>query len=100
MSVEFREEIEKISTALGGSKKKDVSGEVESELETIFGAPGREVLVAEFAERYQVTPGDAIRRPGAFHTALYYLLGDLWSGYVMERINNRVTALPSSPEKR
>lgn len=90
MSIEFREEMENLSKVLGTGKKMNTTAEVESELESIFGYSGRQVLLLESSDRYQVTAGDAIRRPGAFHTALYYLLGELGSSFVMERINNRV----------
>lgn len=90
MSIEFREEMEKLSKVLGTGKKKDATAEVESELESIFGYSGRQILLLESLDRYKVTAGDAIRRPGAFHTAFYYLLGELGSSFVMERINKRV----------
>jgi hypothetical protein len=98
MSLEFREEMEKLTSALGTGVGQDAVAEVESELEVIFGGPGKQVLLAEFSKRYNVTPSDAIRRPGAFHTALYYLLGELGSKFVMDRINMRVWgSVPASP---
>ena len=90
LSLEFREEMEKLASTLGTSANRDAVATVESELEAIFGGAGKEVLLLEFSKRYNVVPGDAIRRPGAFHTALYYLLGELGSKFVMERISARV----------
>jgi len=98
MSLEFREEMERLASALGTDPRRDAVAEVESELEAIFGDTGKKVLLMEFSKRYNVVPGDAIRRPGAFHTALYYLLGELGSRFVMERISTRVCgSIPVSP---
>lgn len=98
MSVEFREEMERLAAALGTDGRRDAVAEVESELEIIFGDSGKKVLLMEFSKRYNVVPSDAIRRPGAFHTALYYLLGELGSKFVMERISMRTSgAVPISP---
>ena len=90
--------MEKLASALGTRSGRDAVSEVESELEVIFGDSGKQALLAEVSKRYKVTPSDAIRRPGAFHTALYYLLGELGSKFVMDRINMRVhEAVPASP---
>jgi hypothetical protein len=90
MSIEFREEMENLSRVLGTGKKVNAIAEVESELESIFGYSGSQILLLESSNRYQVTVGDAVRRPGAFHTALFYLLGELGSSFVMKRINERI----------
>jgi hypothetical protein len=90
MSLEFREEMEKLTSALGTRTGREAVADVESELEVIFGDSGKMVLLMELSKRYDVVPSDAIRRPGAFHTALYYLLGERGSKFVMDRINMRV----------
>ena len=72
--------------------RKGIS-EVESELTDIFGSSGKQVVLLEFFNRYKVTVDDAIRRPKAFHTALYYLLGELGSDFVMGRIDGRLSRL-------
>lgn len=98
MSLESREEMKRLTSAMGTSEDRDAVAEVESELETIFGDSGKQVLLAEFSKRYDVASSDAIRRPDAFRTALYYLLGELGSDFVMNRINMRVRGpLPASP---
>ena len=98
MSTEFREEMEKLTSALGLGSNRNAVAEVDSELEVIFGDSGKQVLLLELSKRYDVTPSDAIRRPGAFHTALYYLLGELGSKFVMDRIDMRVSgSVPESP---
>ncbi|MGD0318895.1 MAG: hypothetical protein ABSB56_04295 [Nitrososphaerales archaeon] len=90
MSLEFRKGTEKLaSTPVTGASREAVA-DVESELEVIFGASGRQALLVELSKRYGVVPSDAIGRPDAFHTALYYLLGELSSKFVMDRINMRV----------
>ena len=94
MSLEFREETERLTSSMGTSAGRDAVAEVESELEVIFGGSGKQVLLVEFSKRYDVTPSDAIRRPRAFHLALYYLLGELGSNFVMGRINLRVWGPP------
>lgn len=90
MSLEFREEMEKLASVLGTGAGRNAVAEVESELEVIFGDSGKQALPTEISKRYDVASSDAIRRPGAFHTALYYLLGELGSKFVMDRINSRV----------
>lgn len=98
MSVEFKEEMEKLASILGTDQGRDAVAEVELELEVIFGDTGKQVLLAELSKRYDVTPSDAIRRPGVFHTALYYLLGELGSKFVIDRISTRVWGpVPVSP---
>lgn len=98
MSVDFREVIEKLTSTMGKGPYLNTVAEVESELEVIFGDSGKRVLLMELSKRYDVTPSDAIRRPGAFHTALYYLLGELGSRFVMDRIDMRVSgSVPVSP---
>jgi hypothetical protein len=98
MSLEFGEEMEKLASALGTGAGRDAVAEVEVELETIFGEAGKQVVLAELSKRYDVTPSDAIRRPGVFRTALYYLIGELGSKFVMDRINIRLRGpLPVSP---
>ena len=91
MSLEFREEMEKLASTIGGEPRRDTVAEVEYELEAIFGDAGKQVLLREFSKRYNVVPSDALRRPGAFHTALYYLLGEHGSKFVMERISLRTS---------
>jgi hypothetical protein len=90
MSLEFREEMERLSSAIGGGARQTGAADVEKELTEIFGDSGKKVILMEFAERYGVAAADAIRRPGAFHTALFYLLGEMGSTFVMDRINKRV----------
>ncbi len=98
MSLEFREEMEKLASNHGMGAGREAVIDVESELEVIFGDSGKQVLLVELSKRYDVVPSDAIRRPGAFHTALYYLLGELGSKFVMDRINMRVWgSVPVSP---
>jgi len=98
MSLEFREEMEKLASVLGTGAGRNAVAEVESELEVIFGDSGKQALLTEISKRYDVASSDAIRRPGAFHTALYYLLGELGSKFVMDRINARVWgSVPASP---
>jgi hypothetical protein len=80
----------------GGGQNAEAA--VESELEAIFGDTGKEALLREFFRRYEVVPSDAIRRPGVFQTALYYLLGELGSKLVIDRIMNRVSG-SISPRK-
>ena len=82
--------MEKLASVPGTRVGREAVAEVESELEVIFGDSGKQALLAELSKRYSVVPGDAIRRPGAFRTALYYLLGELGSKFVMGRIDMRV----------
>jgi len=82
--------MERFASVLGKRVGEDAEAEVESELEAIFGDTGKQVLLMEFSKRYDVVPSDAINRPGAFQTALYYLLGELGSRFVMERLSSRV----------
>ena len=98
MSLESREELEELASTLGMGAGREAVAAVESELEVILGDSGRQALLVELSKRYDVVPSDAIRRPGAFHTALYYLLGELGSKFVMDRINTRVWgSVPVSP---
>jgi len=90
MSLEFREGMEKLASTLQTGVGREAVADVESELEVIFGDSGKKALLVELSKRYSVVPGDAIRRPGEFHTALYYLLGELGSKFVMDRLNIRV----------
>jgi hypothetical protein len=90
MSLESREELEELASTLGTGAGQEAVAAVESELEVILGDSGRQVLLVELSKRYDVVPSDAIRRPGTFHTALYYLLGEHGSKFVMDRINMRV----------
>ena len=87
----------KLAAILPSSREEQAVSQVEMELETIFGNSGKQVLLKEFSSRYEVTIRDAIRRPGAFQIALYYLLGELGSGVVMGRINKRILASAASP---
>jgi hypothetical protein len=91
MSPDFREEMEKLTSTLATGADRNAVAEVESELEVIFGDSGKQVLLMELSKRYDVTPSDAVRRPGVFHTALYYLLGELGSKFVLDRIKMRVS---------
>ncbi len=97
MSQEFKDEMEKLATIFSSGREEQAVSQVESELETIFGNSGKQVLVKEFYSRYDVTVKDAIRRPSAFQIALYYLLGELGSSLVMERINKRLLAVAALP---
>jgi hypothetical protein len=90
MSPESKEEMEKLALVLGTGVSRQAVAEVESELEVIFGDSGKQALLVELSKRYSVVPGDAIRCPSAFHRALYYLLGELGSKFVMDRIDMRV----------
>ena len=90
MSLAFREEMDKLSGTIGADAKQNSKADVEEELVSIFGESGAKVLLIEFSEAYSVVAADAVRRPGAFHTALYYLLGDLGAKFVMDRINIRM----------
>lgn len=67
---------------------------VETELEVIFGGSGKQVLMKEVTERWGLSVSDALTRPAAFQSALFYLLGDLGSHMVMGRINKRVWGDP------
>jgi hypothetical protein len=96
MSVAFREEMQRLASAVGNELRQDSIAQVETELEEIFGDSGRQVILTEFKDRYGVTAADAFRRPGAFHTALYYLLGEHGSTFVMERINKRIKGFAST----
>jgi hypothetical protein len=99
MSLEFREEMERLASTLGTGAGREVVADVESELEVIFGDSGKQALLVELSKRCGVVPSDAIRRPGTFHTALYYLLGELGSKFVMDRIDKRVWgSVPVSPK--
>jgi hypothetical protein len=99
MSIEFREEMEKLASLISTDKGEDSTSEVVSELETIFGVSGSQALLRVFSVRYGVSLIDAIERPGVFQQALFFLLGDLGSSLVMERINKRVwgVAKPVAP---
>jgi hypothetical protein len=99
MSIEFREEMEKLVSLISTVKNEDSTSEVASELETIFGVSGSQALLRVFSMRYGVSLRDAIKRPGVFQQALFFLLGDLGSSLVMERINKRVwgVAKPAAP---
>jgi hypothetical protein len=97
MSLAFREEMQRLTTAIGNDLRQESVAQIESELADIFGDTGREVLLIEFSNRYGVTAADAIRRPGAFHTALYYLLGEHGSSFVMDRINRRIKVTAAVP---
>jgi hypothetical protein len=99
MSIEFREEMEKLASLISTDKREDSTPEVASELETIFGISGSQALLRVFSVRYGVSLIDAIKRPGVFQQALFFLLGDLGSSLVMERINKRVwgVAKPATP---
>ncbi len=98
MSQEFRDEMEKLAPYFASNAEAQAISRVETELETIFGNSGKQVLVKEFSSRYDVSIKDAIRRPSAFQIALYYLLGDLGSSLAMERINKQLlTATPAAP---
>lgn len=89
--------MQRLAAAVGTEVRQESVEQVESELADIFGETGREVLLTEFSERYSVIAADAIRRPGAFHTALYYLLGEHGSSFVMDRINRRVRGPAAVP---
>jgi hypothetical protein len=98
MSLGFREETKKLTSTLRKDGNRDAVAEVEAELEVIFGDSGKQVLLLELSKRYDITPNDAIKSPGAFRTALYYLLGELGSKFVIDRINMRVSGfVPVSP---
>jgi hypothetical protein len=99
MSIEFREEMEKLASLISTDKSEDSTSEVASELETVFGVSGSQALLRVFSTRYRVYLIDAIERPGVFQQALFFLLGDLGSSMVMERINRRVrgVAKPAAP---
>lgn len=90
MSLKVREETEKLASTLGTDAGREAVADVESELEVIFGDSGKQVLLVELSRKYDVVPSDAIMRPAAFRTALYYLVGELGSRFVMDRINLRV----------
>ncbi len=98
MSQEFRDEMEKLAPYFASNTEAQAISKVETELETIFGVSGKQVVMKEFSSRYDVSINDAIRRPSAFQIALYYLLGELGSSLVMERINKRLLAVtPAAP---
>ncbi len=99
MSQAFRDEMEKLATMFVSTQEEEAVIQVESELEIIFGNSGKEVVKKEFASRYYVSFKDAIRRPSEFQIALYYLLGELGSSLVMERINNRLLSLGATVAK-
>jgi len=92
--VEFRREMENLASLISEHKQEDLVAAVGLELETIFGASGSQALLREFSSRYAVSVDDAIKRPGVFQQALFFLLGDLGSTLVMRRINERVSAKP------
>ena len=87
-------------TSATSSQAQASLSKVEAELEVIFGGSGKQVLMKEVTERYGVSLMDALNRPSAFQSALFYLLGDLGSHMVMGRINKRVwgSAVPPSFE--
>jgi hypothetical protein len=98
MSLDFMKEMEKLTSTLEVRADWNAVPEVESELEVIFGESGKKVLLIELSKRYDVAPKDAIKCPSAFHTALYYLLGELGSRFVMDRIYMRLSgSVPVSP---
>ncbi len=98
MSQEFRDEMEKLAPIFASNTEAQAISKVETELETIFGISGKQVVMKEFSSRYDVSINDAVRRPSAFQIALYYLLGELGSSLVMERINKRLLAVtPAAP---
>ncbi|MGD0396459.1 MAG: hypothetical protein ABSB26_06075 [Nitrososphaerales archaeon] len=90
MPLEFKEEIGESPSAMETGAGWEAVADVESELEVIFGDSGKQALLAELSKRYNVVSGDAIRRPDTFHTALYYLVGELGSKFVMDRISMRI----------
>jgi len=92
LSQEFKKEVEKLASIASASAGHNAEAEVEAELEAIFGDTGKAVLLLEFAKRYDVTPGDAIRRPAVFGMALYYMIGELGSRFVMDRISSRIVS--------
>jgi hypothetical protein len=99
LSIEFRDEMEKLSRIFVSNGEDEAVTQVESELEAIFGDSGKQVLVKEFSSRYLVSVKDAIRRPSEFQIALYYLLGELGSTLVMDRINKRLLTIAPSVVK-
>ncbi len=92
-----------------GARQKSLSGalsaregdyplsRVASELEVIFGESGSKVLLGEISNTHGVSLADAIRRPAEFQQALTWLLGDLGSYLVMQRIQSRVRG-PNRPD--
>ena len=99
MSPGFREETNRLASTLGAGGGREAVADVESELEVIFGDSGKQVLLVELSRRYDVAPSDAVGRPDAFRTALYYLLGELGSKFVMDRVNMRILgSVPVSPQ--
>jgi hypothetical protein len=98
MSLDFKKETERLKQVSSMRTNGDALADVESELEVIFGDSGKKVLLVELSKRYDVVPSDAVRRPNAFHTALYYLLGEHGSKFVMDRIIARISrSLPATP---
>jgi hypothetical protein len=93
MSIEFREEMQKLASVISVAKDEDTILEVSDELQNIFGVSGSQVLLKEFASRYGVSLADAVKRPSVFQQALFFLLGDLGSNIVMGRINKRIWSL-------
>ncbi len=90
MSTAFREEMEKLASAVSEGVEKEAVSKAEAELEVIFGNSGKQVVMKECLSTHDVTVSDAIKRPQRFEQALYSILGELGSSLVMNRINKRV----------
>lgn len=91
--------MERLASAIGTEQRKDSVGDVDSELVRLFGKSGEEALLEEFSSRFDVSISDAIRRPGAFHTALQYTLGELVASFVMDQIDLRVSGVAQTAPK-
>ena len=75
MSIEFREEMQKLASVISTGRDEDRLTEVSAELDVIFGATGSQVLLKEFSSRYGVSLADPLKRPSVFQQALFFLLG-------------------------
>jgi len=94
MSLEFREEMTRLAEVISSERSENKVSEVASELECIFGASGYQALLSEFSSRYEVSLDDAVKRPIVFRQALFCLLGDLGSKFVIDRLERRLDNPP------